>query len=429
MSADARAEAVAAPVMAGDRVSSPALRPVPALPPRVLVTDADDQAALAIIRSLGRAGYRVLAAAGVRRAAGFRSRYTDRALLYPRPSTAPLAFVGWMERAVQALAIDLVIPVSDAALLPLAASRTRLGEHAKLALPDNAAVSVATNKRRTLELAERLDVPVPAGRLVHEPEEAVQAAQAMGYPVVLKPERAYRFERGGGVDGHNTVYAESPEALRRLLKAMLGRGGVLLQEYVPGTGVGVEVLARAGEPVYAFQHRRLRELPVTGGASTMRESMELDPRLLDYARRLLGALEWTGLGMVEFKIGPNGPVLMEINGRPWGSLPLAVTAGADFPRLLAELFLDREAESAAIPYRTGVRVRNLELDLLWAIAVATGRRRYPFLAYPPRRAALSVMSDLLRPGVSDDYLIADDPLPGVVHVVQLVEGLVRRLLR
>jgi predicted ATP-grasp superfamily ATP-dependent carboligase len=390
----------------------------------VLVTDADDQAALAIIRSLGRAGYTVLAASGVRGAAGFRSRYNQRALLYPRPSRSPLAFVGWMERAVLALEIDLVIPVSDAALLPLASARARLEQHVRLALPDNSAISVATNKRRTVELAARLGIPVPAGRLVREPEEAIQAAQALGYPVVLKPARAYRFGRGGGVDGHHTVYVDSPAALRGQLGRLLGAGGLLMQEYVPGNGVGVEVLARAGEPVYAFQHRRLRELPVTGGASTMRESMELDDQLLDYVRRLLAELRWTGLGMVEFKVGPQGPMLMEINGRPWGSLPLAVTAGADFPRLLAELFLHDELIERAAQYRPGVRVRNLELELLWALVVGLRRRHYP-----PRRAALSVLADLLRPDIGDDFLIADDPLPGLVHVVQLIEGLARRLLR
>ena len=63
---------------------------------------------------------------------------------------------------------------------------------------------------------------------------------------------------------------------------------------------------------------------MTGGASSYRESVALDARLLEDSVRLLQALRWTGLAMVEFKVGADGYHLMEINGRVWGSLPLAV---------------------------------------------------------------------------------------------------------
>ena len=41
------------------------------------------------------------------------------------------------------------------------------------------------------------------------------------------------------------------------------------------------------------QHRRLREIPIHGGASALRESVPLDPLLYDYAVKLLEALDWT----------------------------------------------------------------------------------------------------------------------------------------
>ena len=59
---------------------------------------------------------------------------------------------------------------------------------------------------------------------------------------------------------------------------------------------------------------------------------------------------------------------MEINGRPWGSFPLAVRSGMDFPALLADLFLNgppQNFDSVNTNYQAGVRSRNLELDLMW----------------------------------------------------------------
>jgi carbamoylphosphate synthase large subunit len=53
---------------------------------------------------------------------------------------------------------------------------------------------------------------------------------------------------------------------------------------------------------------------------------------------LLKALKWHGVAMVEFRLRPDGtPVFLEVNGRFWTSLALAVHAGADFPVLLAKL--------------------------------------------------------------------------------------------
>ena len=124
---------------------------------------------------------------------------------------------------------------------------------------------------------------------------------------------------------------------------------------------------------------------------SFRESVALDPVLYDCSVRLLAALRWTGLAMVEFKVGPRGPILMEVNGRVWGSLPLAVMSGVDFPRLLAELYLLGPPTNGAAPqlrYRLNVRARNLALDLVWIASALSGRRGYAFLEVPGPREGI-----------------------------------------
>jgi predicted ATP-grasp superfamily ATP-dependent carboligase len=192
----------------------------------------------------------------------------------------------------------------------------------------------------------------------------------------------------------------------------------------------VEVLAHEGRTLAAFQHRRLREVPITGGASSFRESVALDPALLDHAARLLGALGWTGLAMVEFKVGESGPRLMELNGRIWGSLPLAVKSGVDFPAGLVDVCLGTGPapdEPLHASYALGVRSRDLGLEVVWIGSTLRRARRYPFIPTPGRREALAAAVRLLYPGDGFDILAREDPRPGLVELAN-VAGRVRRKL-
>ena len=94
-----------------------------------------------------------------------------------------------------------------------------------------------------------------------------------------------------------------------------------------------------GRLVAEFSHRRLREKPPAGGASVLSESLPVDPRLREFALRMLGPIGWHGVAMMEYKQDRRTGdfVLMEVNGRFWGSLELAVAAGVDFPFLACQL--------------------------------------------------------------------------------------------
>jgi len=72
-------------------------------------------------------------------------------------------------------------------------------------------------------------------------------------------------------------------------------------------------------------HHRLREDPPTGGQSTAARAY-FSEQLKEYGLRLLQALRWHGAAMVEFKLDSRSGqfVLMEINGKFWGSLELAL---------------------------------------------------------------------------------------------------------
>ena len=385
----------------------------------VLVTDSGRGSAVAFIRSLGRRGWEVTAADTRRWSAGSRSRYATHRLVYPDPVTDADGAVEAILEAARRRQVDLVLPITDEIGLPLAAARDRFGSETRLALPEPEAMAVAHDKSRTLELAARVGVPVPRTVRIETADEAVAAAADLGWPVVIKPGASREQRDDGTVDAFTVSYAADEATLRGRVDALLGRTGVLLQRWRPGEGHGVELLMYGGRPLAAFQHRRIREVPVTGGASSLRESVALDPVLMDHATRLLAALDWTGLAMVEFRVTSTGPELMEINGRVWGSLPLAVRAGMDFPGRLVDLLVDGPPATSTRPatdYRVGVRARNLRLEVSWIGAVAMGRRRYPELPWPSRIRAVGAALSLLDPRIGDDLLARDDIGPGLVQL-------------
>lgn len=391
---------------------------------RVLVTDARRGSALAFIRSLGRRGDHVIAADSTTPSAGLRSRYAAGRVRYPAPTVDPAATGDALVRAAHDHGIELIVPITDEVILAVRDRLAELPVGCQVAIPDAAVARVVNDKQATVDLAVSLGVPVPHGLMGESPAAIRTAAERLGYPVVLKPVTSRVRGETGGVRQHAVMYALDAADLERSLGA-LGDIAVLVQRYWPGEGQGVELLLDHGRPVAAFQHRRLREVPVTGGASSLRESVPLDPTLFAHAARLLGALDFHGLAMVEFRVGPDGPALMEVNGRVWGSLPLAVAAGMDFPARLVDLYRpdatsDGSGSTAtATDYVPGVRARNLELDLIWIGSVLRGSQRASIGSWPPRRAAVRAIVDLISPGIQDDVLAWSDPAAGAAELVRI----------
>jgi predicted ATP-grasp superfamily ATP-dependent carboligase len=382
---------------------------------RVLVTDAGRGSAVAIIRSLGRHGYTVTAAGAGRLNGGFYSRFAADHVEYPSPSLDARGAADALVEAVRVRRIDLLVPVTDDLIVPLQSVRSELPNDAVLALPRDEALAVSQDKAATFELAASLGVPIPRSRLVADEGDAVTAAAEMGWPVVIKPVTSRSLD-GNRVEPFAVSYATDAASLAATMRMLAPRSRLLLQEYCPGEGHGVGLLLDQGRVVAAFQHRRLREVPFTGGPSSLRESVRLDPDLFEHSSRLLGELEWSGLAMVEYKLGPQGPRLMEINGRVWGSLPLAVQSGVDFPLLLADVFL-RPGAAAGPPlreYRVGVRSRDVRLELAWIRSVLRGGPAAPVGRTPARRSAFAAALRLAHPRDGFDVLSLRDPLPALV---------------
>lgn len=325
----------------------------------ILVTDGETRAALATVRALGAAGHAIhVVAAGARSLAGG-SRFSVSEHSIGDPATDPCRWSENLERVARELGADLLLPVTEISLGAIYAHQ--VDTRWPVVCPEHEAYAAATDKHALLQRAAALDIAVPRTLLFEDPEALVVLPDPFRYPVVLKARRSRFLVDGRWRSGGAHVVGSASElAAARAAPGL--RGGLLLQEFVPGHGEGVFLLASEGRTLVRFAHRRLREKPPTGGVSVLSESIAPEPDLLAQSERLLAELDWTGVAMVEFRRRPDGrPVLMEINPRLWGSLQLAIHSGVDFPSLMIALF--RGEPIPPVRARIGVRMRWLLGDI------------------------------------------------------------------
>jgi protein-tyrosine-phosphatase len=306
-------------------------------------------------------------------------------------------------------------------LLPLQRHRAELSRLARLAIPDDRAIEALFDKHATRELARRASVPVAAGRLVQPGDTADAVLAEFGSPVVVKPRRSYSLD-SLAARGKVRVVSEPARLARLLSEAKPDE--TLLEQYFTGQGVGISLLASRGRVLQAFQHHRAREI---AGASFYRYSAALSPDLAAACETIVENLEYTGLAMFEFKRNADADwVLLEVNARPWGSMPLPVALGVDFPYLWYRLLTAGE-ERPAVRYRIGVYGRNLVPDLQMSLVEAQERRLGPIAATWFMTGRAAELLYFVTGREVHDVLGTDDFRPGLSELGDINRAVWRRL--
>ena len=372
----------------------------------MLVTDGEQRSALAVVRSLGAAGYHVTVGSAHPYPLAGGSRYCAARLTTPDPLGHPADFVRSVSEFTIRNPVDWVIPITEGALRALLPSRHLV--HAQLPFPHARTFAAISDKEGVLEAAQDLGIDIPRQHVLRSPHDPLESAD-LPFPLILKPARSVH-----GGQKFAVKYASDKAALRMLVGILPPAAfPVLLQERIQGAGTGIFLLVWDGIVRAAFAHRRIREKPPSGGVSVVCESIEADPKLVAQSATLLASAGWDGVAMVEYKhdLDSGRVVLMEVNGRFWGSLQLAVDAGVDFPRLLLAS-ASGEPPSRPPPYTIGVRNRWWwgDLDqLLMRFRNSNDALNLPDSA-PTRASALRAF--LTETG-RNETLRLGDPAPGL----------------
>jgi predicted ATP-grasp superfamily ATP-dependent carboligase len=282
----------------------------------------------------------------------------------------------------------VVFCFSDATMNAISDEYEHLKDVLTLPLPSRDSLRVARSKKQTQEFAGALAIATIKTYSLREIEN-------LTFPAVVKNQESIVWKDGSAVSGSATFVFDAAELLRVYTKIEAQTGQApLIQECVRGDEYGVEMVCKEEDVLVTFVHKRVRSLSPRGGAAVVKETAERNEsteRMVRYACQLVEKLSWTGPVMVEFKINKKNEevLLMEINGRFWGSLPLAVKAGVDFPLIAYKLARGENTgniqEAFSAPY---VRTRHFLGDLKWLFSVFFARDRMRAYLYPSRIRAI-----------------------------------------
>jgi predicted ATP-grasp superfamily ATP-dependent carboligase len=362
----------------------------------VIVTNAKNRIAYAIVKSLGEKGVEVYTADFVPLSMSFASRFSKGHFLYPSPFREQEAFIESIIKNIGRLGADVLIPVFEETFL-LSKYKETVSRHVRMAIPDYEQTLVAHNKDRWLPIAQRLNIPVP--RTVSAVEMRNGNPCTLCFPVLVKP------NQGGGAWG--IVQADSPKELEGILgqDTHVNRPWerFFVQEKIAGSVYCVAMVMNHGELKGHVVYRQLRDYPFSGGQATLRVSVDHHEAVAHF-ERLLRELRWHGVCQADFLVDEKTgiPYLIDINPRFWGSLIQGVASGVDFPYLLSRIARDGDVEP--VPgFKTGVMTRWIWGDLkTLPQALRQGNNRLGFL-----KEYLQLFS---RPMIYDDFCLKD-PLP------------------
>lgn len=298
---------------------------------KILVLDAANQNTLAIVRHLSRAGYIVHVCGYQQASLALFSKYPKKKFVIPAPDKSEEGFINALVKILTGEKYNLLMPVGFKSYKACTNHQEKLKALTNLIVTTQSNIALAADKRATYNLAQQTGVPYPKTIRLHSRSEIHTLETS--YPAVVKSP----FESGQNV----VEYADNKQQLIEKFEAMCAKNKFefpnlpIIQEYVQGEGYGFFAYYEEGKCRSIFMHHRLREYPVTGGASVCAEAYR-DEKLKLYGMKLLDELKWNGVAMVEFKkdIANGEYKLMEINPKFWGSLELALSSGVNFPDML-----------------------------------------------------------------------------------------------
>ncbi len=335
---------------------------------QVLLLGINERAGLAICRSLRRGGIIVSAVRTTKPSSAESSNCIKEVFDIGSPEESAGAFCNRLLEILQFEEYDLLIPVDDVACRICTEFRNKIERHVKIALSDNESMMAAQNKGLLLEMCREMDIPFPETNIIQTENDLAYYKTFSNFPVYLKPITNAQYINDK-IQTFKVVKVETYEEMTEFCKNVIDKLPILVQKPCKGIGTGVHVLVKEGKILSIVQQVRLHE-PVNGGGGSYRMTVPVDHKLREYTEKLMEMTAWTGVAMVEFKGDPTTEewFIMEINGRFWGSLPLTISAGLNYPMWLYNLFANSmEVESNREP-TIYMRQRNLKKDVGWLLA-------------------------------------------------------------
>lgn len=182
-------------------------------------------------------------------------------------------------------------------------------------------IDAAEDRERFDELLEKCKIPRPEGFTVMTAEEAVEVADKLGYPVLLRPSYV--------LGGQNMIIAHSDadviEYMGIITRTMI-ENPVLIDKYMMGTEVEVDAICDGTDFLIPGIMEHIERAGVHSGDSiSVYPAQNLPPSvkktIIEYTRLLATELKVVGLVNIQYVVYNNQVYVIEVNPRSSRTVP------------------------------------------------------------------------------------------------------------
>ncbi len=182
-------------------------------------------------------------------------------------------------------------------------------------------IDAAEDRERFDEVLEKLGIPRPQGHTVFTEDEAIRAANALGYPVLMRPSYV--------LGGQNMIIAHSDKDIVEYMAIIMANNienPVLIDKYMMGTEVEVDAICDGVDFLIPGIMEHIERAGVHSGdsisvypAQTLSEKIK--QTIIDYTGKLAMELKVLGLVNIQYVIYNNEVYVIEVNPRSSRTVP------------------------------------------------------------------------------------------------------------
>ena len=215
-------------------------------------------------------------------------------------------------------------------------------------------VDAAEDRERFDELLEQCGIPRPQGHTIFTTEEAIRAANELGYPVLMRPSYV--------LGGQNMIIAHSDKDIEEYMEVIIGHNNmenpVLIDKYLMGVEVEVDAICDGTDYLVPGIMEHVERAGVHSGDSisiypAQNLSKKIREIIVDYTGRLSKALNVIGLVNVQYVVYNDMVYVIEVNPRSSRTVPyISKVTGVPMVDMATKIMLG--ASLKELGYGTGL---------------------------------------------------------------------------
>ena len=214
-------------------------------------------------------------------------------------------------------------------------------------------IDAAEDRERFDELLGRCSIPRPAGETVMTTEEALKAANDLGYPVLMRPSYV--------LGGQNMIIAHSDKDIEEymaIITSHMIENPVLIDKYMMGTEVEVDAICDGKDFLIPGIMEHVERAGVHSGDSiSIYPAQNLSEKITDtivrYTGLLAKELHAVGLINIQYVVYNNEVYVIEVNPRSSRTVPyISKVTGIPMVDIATKIMLGETLQS--LGYKSGL---------------------------------------------------------------------------